>query len=476
MANIQGGVSGALADVDNTTKGLKVYPVAPQEIYFDRDSQYVDAFNRLRVAEPRLAFEWTFANGIRGEVWDNAAYTGGSATPAAAAVAAAAVTPNTDFMQYLNTSTASGSGYWIQSLQHVRYAPGISTLVRFTGSINILQPNTVYRMGMYTDQGATSTASSNQGDGMFFECNGTALAFGRRFFTGGGSGSVEQVLQANWNIDKCDGTGPSGFNLNVTTTFHLVIEWQWLGVGTVRMGFETPKGVIWAHDFISVNVLSVPYTRTGSLPIRAEVVNTGVTAQAGVLRLINVTVIQEGDVMERRGWRYRSIDAGTLGLRTIAATAAVNAWYPLVSIRPASTNDVTKRAQIIPLKGSIQVVSVGTGPTGLRWGLYYGGNPSGATFATAGSELVQVDTVGAPATAITGGILVASGLLPFAANQVKDLDFSGMQDNLHKIAVGAAGTAAASGMQVLSLVVGPVGAAATAAPTFFASLDWKELA
>lgn len=469
---------------DGTTKATDTNPVPvrlapgfnlPNYIDFSNNSDTLDAFQRLRVGEPRIAFEWTFSNGIRGEVWDSAVYTGGSLTPAAATVGGAAVTPNTDFAQLMSTSTASGSGYWIQSLQHVRYAPGVSTLCRFTFNVNQLQVGTTYRVGWYTDQAATATAPSNQGDGIYFEAAGTQLAVNRKYFTGGGVGAVEQVLQANWNLDKCDGTGASGFNLNVASTAHFVIEYQWLGVGSVRVGWETSNGIVWCHDFVSVNVLSTPYTRTGSFPARAEVFNTGTVAAAGVLKLINCVALQEGDVLQYRGWRYRSIDAGTLGLRTIAATAAVASWYPLVSIRPASTNDVTKRALIIPTKASIQVVSVGTGPTGLKWGLYVGGNPSGGTFATAGSENVQVDTVGAPATAITGGILVASGLLPFVANGIKDIDLTYKLDDLVKIAIGAAGTAAASGMQVVSLVVGPVGAAATAAPTFFASLDWKEL-
>jgi len=451
----------------------------PSYIDFQANSDTLDAFQRLRVGEGRIAFEYTFANGIRGEIWDSAAYStgaGGALTPAAVAIGGAAATPNTDFTQSLSTGTAANSGYWVQSLQHVRYAPGISTLCRFTFTINQLLASINYRVGWYTDQAASASVPTNQGDGIYFEAAGTAISLNRKTFTGGGAGAVESILQANWNLDKCDGTGASGFNLNVLSTVHLVIEFQWLGVGSIRCGFETAGGIVWAHDFISVNVLSVPWSRTGSFPARAEVWTTGVVASAGVLKLINCCAIQEGDVMGyRAGWRYRSIDAGTLGLRTIAAASAVTSWYPLVSIRPASTNDLTKRALIIPTKASIQVVGVGTGNTGLKWGLYFGGNPTGATFATVGSENVQVDTVGAPATAVTGGILVASGILPLSANGLYNIDFAYKMDDMVRIAVGALGTAAASGAQVISLVAGVVGAASTAAPTFFCSLDWKEL-
>lgn len=468
------GVNGTSIASNTNPLPVRLVPSAtlPSYVDFQGSSDTLDAFQRLRVGEPRIAFEYTFSNGINSTYWDSAAYGAGTITPAVVAVGAVAPTLNNDFCQNLNTTTASGTGYWIQSLQHIRYAPGVSTLCRFTFNPTVAQANQTVRVGFFTDQG---TFPSNAGDGIFFEMVGTGLFWDRRYLTGGGVGAVEQVAQASWNLDPCNGTGASGFNLNTSATIHIVIEFQWLGVGSVRVGFETANGIVWAHDFVSVNVLAVPYTRTGTLPARAEIFTTGVVAQAGLLKLINCVVLQEGDVMQYRGWRYHSAPATAGGLRTISATAAVGSWYPLLSIRPAVTNDATKRALVIPTKAMIQAVSLGTGPTGLCWGLYYGGNPTGATFATWGSENVQVDTVGAPATAITGGILVASGLLTFAANAITPIDFTYLFDNMIRISQNAAGSLTTSGACVMSLVVSPVGAAATAAPTFFASLDWKDL-
>lgn len=444
----------------------------PNLVMFSHLDATLDSFERLRVSNPEIAFEYSFVNGINSTYWDHAALGAGTILPTVVAVGAVAPTLNNDWTQNLNTTTASGTGYWIQSLRHVRYAPGISTLMRFTFNATVAQANQTVRVGMFTDQG---TFPSNAGDGLYFELVGTAAYVTRRYLTGGGVGAVEQVAQASWNMDKMDGTGASGVNLDWTKTQHLVIEYQWLGVGTVRFGWETGgAGVIWCHEYVSVNSLAVPYSRTGTLPVRAEIFTTGVTAQAGLLKLINVSVLQEGQML-RRGWRYHTAPATAGGLRTIAAAAAVGSWYPLLSIRAATTNQATLRATIVPTRASITVVSPGTGPTGLVWGLYYGGNPSGATFATWGSENVQVDTVGAPATAITGGILLASGLLPPTANTQKDIDFSYLADSLVAAQQNAAGSLTTSGAAVISLVVSPVGAAASAAPTFFASLDWKDI-
>ena len=473
MAQIQSGLDTTLATVDTTYKAMHVLQKGVGEIKITHDTFALDSFERLRVSQPRVAFEYGFSNGMNSTYWDHAAYGAGSILPTVVAIGAVAPTLNNDWCLNLNTTTASGTGYWCQSLKHVRYAPGISTIGRFTFNATVLQANQTVRVGFFTDQGSFP---SNAGDGIYFEAVGTGVYFTRRYLTGGGVGAVEQVVQASWNLDTCNGSGASGFNLDFTKTQHLVIEWQWLGVGTVRFGWETGAGgIVWAHEISSVNSLAVPYSRTGTLPARAEIFTTGVTAQAGLLKLINVSILQEGDLVER-GWRYHSAPATAGGLRTIAATAAVGSWYPLVSIRAATTNDATKRATIIPTQATIQVVSVGTGPTGLCWGLYYGGNPSGATFATWGSENVQVDTVGAPATAITGGILIASGLLTLAANSKNEIDFTYLKDTLVTAQQNAAGSLTTSGAAVLSLVVSPVGAAATAAPTFFASLNWKDIA
>jgi hypothetical protein len=142
------------------------------------------------------------------------------------------------------------------------------------------------RVGSFTDQG---TFPSNAGDGFYIEADGQALSFVRRYMTTGAAGAEERVLRANWNKDKLDGTGASGITLDWTKAQHLVVEYQWLGVGTIRFGFETgTEGVVWCHEMVSVNALTQAWSRTGSLPVRAEVFNTGITAQAGKLTLINV--------------------------------------------------------------------------------------------------------------------------------------------------------------------------------------------
>jgi hypothetical protein len=444
----------------------------PNYVEFADQDPMVDSFQRLRVSEPRIAFAWTWANGVRAEYWDSAVFGVGTFLPAAIAVGAAPPTLNNDSCQNLNTTTASGTGAWVQSMHHIKYHAGVSTKAQMTFMPTLLQANQTVRVGCFTDQG---TFPSNAGDGIYLEAVGTGLNICRRTLTAGGVGAVEAVAQASWNMDTMNGAGISAITLDFTKAQHLVIEWQWLGVGTVRVGFETGNaGIVWAHQFNSVNNLSVPYTRTGTLPMRAEIYTTGVTGQAGLLKLINFSITQEGDVMQyRQTWRYRS-SPGLITGKAMLATAANGSLSPLIALRPSITNDLTKRAMVIPTRATILCLTVPTGPTALQWALVYAPTTfTTPTFAALVTEGANVDTASAVAQ-IAGGITVAGGVFQSVANTLVNIDFKYVEDNLIKIANNAAGSLTTLGGNIFVLCVGPLGAAATVGGLFYCTLDWKE--
>ena len=64
---------------------------------------------------------------------------------------------------------------------------------------------------------------------------------------------------------------------------------------------------------VSVNALTTAYSRTGTIPVRAEIYSAGVLASPGKLTLINVCVLQEGDVADFRGWKYFGGNSGATG-------------------------------------------------------------------------------------------------------------------------------------------------------------------
>jgi hypothetical protein len=77
--------------------------------------------------------------------------------------------------------------------------------------------------------------------------------------------------QSSWNLDKCDGTGPSGYNIDLTKMQMFYIDYSWYGAGFIRWGFRGPNGdVIYCHKIPNNNVNTEAYMRSGNLPARYE--------------------------------------------------------------------------------------------------------------------------------------------------------------------------------------------------------------
>jgi len=78
--------------------------------------------------------------------------------------------------------------------------------------------------------------------------------------------------QADWNIDRCDGTGKTGYNLDPTKMQMFYMDYSWYGAGFVRWGFRAVDGnVIYAHKIPNNNQNTEAYMRSGNLPARYEV-------------------------------------------------------------------------------------------------------------------------------------------------------------------------------------------------------------
>ena len=78
--------------------------------------------------------------------------------------------------------------------------------------------------------------------------------------------------QADWNIDRCDGTGKSGYTLDPTKMQMFYMDYSWYGAGFIRWGFRALDGnVIYAHKIPNNNQNTEAYMRSGNLPARYEV-------------------------------------------------------------------------------------------------------------------------------------------------------------------------------------------------------------
>ena len=139
-----------------------------------------------------------------------------------------------------------------------------------------------------------------------------------------------RIPQADWNVDKCDGTGPSGFDINITKTQLIFVDFQWLGVGRVRCGFVHNGAMIIAHEYFHSNELDTVYISNPNLPVRCEIRNTGATA-GGSFDQICSTVQSEG------GYQETGIDwqIANPAQRTTAAQGGTP--LPVIAIRLRNT-------------------------------------------------------------------------------------------------------------------------------------------
>ena len=82
-----------------------------------------------------------------------------------------------------------------------------------------------------------------------------------------------KIPQEDWNIDVCDGSGVTGYNLDLSRIQMAYIDYSWYGAGKIRFGFKTTEGQVqYVHEYVHNNHMFESYFRSGNLPARYEVV------------------------------------------------------------------------------------------------------------------------------------------------------------------------------------------------------------
>lgn len=325
----------------------------------------VDAFGRLRVSQPYTLFD--SQNRYQKDPQFSESLSGsGTATFVA-----------NESSVDLAVTTASGDKVIRQTFRVFPYQPGKSLEVFATFVMNAGKENLRQRVGYF-----------NPDNGVFFQLNGTTKSFVLRTNTSGTPSDSRTVNQADWNGDKLDGTGPSGLTLDITKSQILYMDFEWLGVGSVRCGFVINGTPIICHTFNNANDLDKVYMTTAILPVRYEIENTGATASSSTLTQICSTVISEGG--------YDQKSSLTWARRTTTLTGVTTTFVPIVSIRLKSTN-----LGAVVLPSIFHAIPIGST---LDYELALIKNPTltGASF-TSNSTNVEIDVT---ATALTGGTIV----------------------------------------------------------------------
>jgi hypothetical protein len=83
-----------------------------------------------------------------------------------------------------------------------------------------------------------------------------------------------RVPQNEFNLDRLDGTGPSGYILDPTKMQMVYIDYTWYGSGFIRFGMRMTNGdIMYCHRMPNNNLNTQSYMRSGNLPARYEVHN-----------------------------------------------------------------------------------------------------------------------------------------------------------------------------------------------------------
>lgn len=386
-----------------------------------------DAFGRLRVSEPFTLFD------TNSRYYDHEQFS--SATSGTASVAY--VEAQSSFQ--LSVGTASGDSVIRETKRVFPYQPGKSQLTLSTFCMNTPKTNLRQRAGLF---GAS--------DGVFFENDGT---YNYMVIRSGSYGVEERVRQDAWNGDRLTGAGgannPSGITLYPDRTQIYYADVEWLGVGSVRVGFVINGQYILCHTFNHANQTgnTKVYMTTATLPIRYEITNTGSTSGVSMMTQICSTVISEGG--------YNSFgttqSAGTGTTQKRLATA--NTYYPIVSIRLNSS-----RLDSIVLPRQIDVLSPSVNY--YRWALVQNATLTGATWATTSpTGTVDIDLA---ATAVSGGTEIQSGYASSRElTQLSSVDY--FQYQIGRTLAGVS--------DVVTLVIAPTANNADV----LAELGWQEL-
>jgi hypothetical protein len=174
-----------------------------------------DAFGRLRVANPFTLFD------------SNARYYNHNQFSNINVGTANVVYVANQSSFQLNVGSANGDSVIRETKRVFPYQPGKSQLTMNTFCMAESKTNLRQRVGLF---GAN--------DGVFFENDGT---YNYMVIRSGSTGVEERVRQDAWNGDRLTGAGgannPSGITLRPERTQIFYSDVEWLGVGSLRVGF-----------------------------------------------------------------------------------------------------------------------------------------------------------------------------------------------------------------------------------------------
>jgi hypothetical protein len=414
-------------------------PLEQQDLSFANTagSTSFDAFGRLRTSSPLTLFDSSHRYSDN-DLWAIASGVSGSSSFSA-----------NEGLINMAVTNASGSYVTRETKKVFAYQPGKSLLSLNTFVMSPAKTGLRQRVGYF---GADN--------GMFLELDGSTLSFVERSLVDGTPVTETRVSQVNWNGDKLDGTGTSGITLDISKAQIMWMDVEWLGLGSVRMGFVINGVFILCHTFHHANIIDSTYITTACLPVRYEIANTAATSGSSTLKQICSSVISEGGY-ELRGGQVNISNAvnAPYNLISVAGTD-----YPVITIKLKPT-----RLDSIVILTALSILPVSTG--NFRWKIVAGGTTSGGSDNWISAGTNSSVEYKQDATAISGGRVLAAGYINQTNQSNPTLDI--LKEALFQFQLerdGLAGTA-----YELTLVISAGTATGGSHASVLSSLDWEEI-
>jgi len=390
-----------------------------------------DAFGRLRISEAFTLFDSSHRYADNGLWVESITGTASSSFSANEGVV------------NLSVGTASGDQIIRETVRVFAYQPGKSLLNMNTFVMGAAKTNLRQRVGYFGND-----------NGFYLERESSNVYLVERSIV---TGSVvnTRIAQSSWNQDKLDGTGPSKLTLDLSKAQILYTDIEWLGLGTVRMGFVIDGVFVPAHSFHHANIVTTTYITTASLPLRYEMTNIGTTASSSTLKQVCSTVISEG------GYELRGLQQaiGT-PITTSRSTLASGAFLPVVSLRLKSA-----RLDAIVILTAISIMGGGSN-NNYNWQVQSNPTTTGGTWVSAGANSnVEYNLTGTGLT--TSGRVLASGYFSSSNQSTSSVDI--LKEALFSFQLER--NYFTSTPYELALVV----AGGSSGQPIYGSMDWEEI-
>jgi len=187
-----------------------------------------------------------------------------------------------------------------------------------------------------------------------------------------------RIPQSEWNMDKCDGLGQSGYVVDPAKMQMIGIQFSWYGAGFIDWMIRGPDGnMIPCHRMKQNNVNTEAYMRTANSTIRYQVINEisvaclaeNITSTQTTILLddasrypVNGTIICEGEIISYTGKNVNTLTGCTRGTTLTQFIAGLTrTFFGRAAISHAVGNGFTGAA----------LISVTCSPLINHWGSSY---------------------------------------------------------------------------------------------------------